>query len=57
MELENIDPAWRAEQAGRLMASKDLINRNKGKLILESLPKEYQIKAKWRRDMLLDEKI
>ena len=54
MKLEDIDPKFRAEQAGHLLASEDEKIWKKGELILESLSKEYQTKAKWRRDSLLD---
>ena len=46
MKLEDIDPKFRAEQAGHLLASEDEKIRKKGELILESLSKEYQTKAK-----------
>jgi hypothetical protein len=56
VELSDIDPNFRAQQAGLLLASDDVETQEKGLEILQSLTPQYKCKAIWRRDCFLEEK-
>tara|TARA_R110000823_G_C15837919_1_gene490888 strand:- start:170 stop:367 length:198 start_codon:yes stop_codon:yes gene_type:complete len=55
VDINDIDPDFRAEQAGWLLACDSIEKNEKGLEILQSLTPAYKCKAIWRRDRCIEE--